>query len=177
MSKNRQMRMDACGPIFAAGLRKILGERKDMLKTRANWGKLAGLPHGVVAAAFRGGKTPPGTLEALAAAAGLDVEDMVQAAMQGSAVDGRAVDAESFGRRLRALTLRQGLTDSELASRLDISTARYGHYARGRSEPNLAMLHAICGVLDLSPNELLGYGADRHGGRKRVPRPADRPFG
>ncbi|MBN9529717.1 MAG: helix-turn-helix transcriptional regulator [Alphaproteobacteria bacterium] len=172
MKKSRQIRRDAGGAIFAFALRKVLTEKKSLLKTRANWAKLAGLPYGVVSAAFNGGKIPSGTLEALAAAAGMEAGEMIQAAMRDSAADDIALDAESFGRRLRALSLRQGLTDTELAGRLGISTTRYGHYARGRNEPGLAMLHALCGALDLSPNDLLGYGADQAASRRKGARPA-----
>jgi DNA-binding Xre family transcriptional regulator len=176
MSKDRQIRKDASGAIFAFALRKVLAERKDLLRSRANWAKLAGLPYGVVSAAFKGGKIPSGTLEALAAAAGLEADEMIQAAMRDSAADDIAVDAESFGRRLRAISLRQGVTDTELAGRLGISTTRYGHYARGRNEPGLAMLHALCGALELSPNDLLGYGADRVVSRRRGARTAAAPL-
>lgn len=176
MSKNRQIRRDASGHLFSFALRKVLAENKYLLKTRANWAKLANLPYGVVSAAFAGGKIPPGTLEALASAAGMDAEDMIQAAMRDAVTDEVAIDAESFGRRLRALSLRQGLTDSEMAARLGVSTTRYGHYARGRNEPGLAMLHALCGALELSPNELLGYGAERAASRRKAVRPAAAAF-
>lgn len=169
LQKTVAIRRDPSGGIVAAVLRRTLAQKKALLKSKANWAKLAGVPYGTLRAAFDGGRVLPSALDALAGVAGLSVEDMIQSAMEDDADAEVAVDASSFGRRLRAISRRRGLTDTELASRLGISATRYGHYTRGRNEPSLAMLQAICTVLDLSPNELLGYGG--HG------RKADRMIG
>ncbi len=161
------IRPDPSGGIVAAALRRTLARNKASLKSKAHWAKLAGVPYGTLRAAFDGGRVLPSVLDALAAVVGTTVEDMIQAAMADDADAEAAVDAASFGRRLRAISRRRGYTDSEMASRLGISPTRYGHYTRGRSEPGLAMLQAICTVLDLSPNELLGYGG-RTGKGNRV---------
>ncbi|MFT2526181.1 hypothetical protein ACMWQA_27425, partial [Escherichia coli] len=75
---------------------------------------------------FDGGRFPPSALDAVAAVVGLDVAEMIQAAMADEAEAEAAVDAASFGRRLRMLGRRRGLSDTELAGRLGISTTRYG---------------------------------------------------
>jgi DNA-binding XRE family transcriptional regulator len=152
------IRRDPSGGMVATVLRRTLAQNKALLKSKAHWAKLAGVPYGTLRAAFDGGRFPPSALDAVAAVVGLDVAEMIQAAMADEAEAEAAVDAASFGRRLRMLGRRRGLSDSELAGRLGISTTRYGHYTRGRNEPSLAMIRAICQVLDLSPNELLGYG-------------------
>ncbi len=152
------MKRDPSGGLIAAALRRTLLQNKPLLRSKANWARLAGVPYGVVRGAFEGGRCLPSTLDALAAAAGLSVAEMVQGVPDDPAAAEAAVDAASFGRRLRMIGRWRGLTDTELAGRLGISVTRYGHYTRGRNEPSLAMIQAICTMLDLSPNELLGYG-------------------
>jgi transcriptional regulator with XRE-family HTH domain len=48
-----------------------------------------------------------------------------------------------------------GLSDAEVARRAGLSERRYGYYAAGEREPNLATLVRICEVLGLTPNDLL----------------------
>lgn len=55
-----------------------------------------------------------------------------------------------FGARLRALRAERGLTQTELAARLNVSAAYLSaleHGRRGRPQPGLVM--QICGALDL----------------------------
>ena len=49
-----------------------------------------------------------------------------------------------------------GLTNAEVARRAGLSERRYGHYVRGRNEPDLATLIRIAEVLETTPNVLLG---------------------
>jgi transcriptional regulator with XRE-family HTH domain len=48
-----------------------------------------------------------------------------------------------------------GLSDAEVARRAGLSERRYGYYATGEREPNLATLLRICDVLAATPNDLL----------------------
>ena len=56
---------------------------------------------------------------------------------------------------LKIYARKLGLSDSEVARRSRLSEVRYGHYVRGRSEPDLATLLRICKVLNVTPNDLL----------------------
>ncbi len=56
---------------------------------------------------------------------------------------------------LKIYARKLGLSDSEVARRSRLSEVRYGHYARGRSEPDFATLLRICKVLNVTPNDLL----------------------
>ena len=64
-----------------------------------------------------------------------------------------------FGERLRARAKELGLTDSEVARRLDLSQARYSHYVNGVHEPDLPTLVRIAQVLDISTDRALGVEA------------------
>jgi transcriptional regulator with XRE-family HTH domain len=63
-----------------------------------------------------------------------------------------------LGQRLREHARGLGLSDAEVARRAGLSERRYGNYVTGAREPDLATLARICGVLDASPNDLLGMG-------------------
>jgi transcriptional regulator with XRE-family HTH domain len=60
-----------------------------------------------------------------------------------------------FARRLRERARQLELTDAEVARRAGLSERRYGHYVRGVRQPDFVTLMRICGVLDLTPNDLL----------------------
>lgn len=49
-----------------------------------------------------------------------------------------------------------GISNSEAARRAGLEERRYGHYIAGRREPDLATLKTIAGVLQTTPNWLLG---------------------
>lgn len=59
-----------------------------------------------------------------------------------------------------------GISNNEVARRCGLEERRYGHYASGRREPDLATLVHIASVLETSPNWLLGL--DPSGGRASV---------
>ena len=65
------------------------------------------------------------------------------------------MDVLSRNLRDRARQLR--LSNAEVARRADLEVRRYGHYARGKREPNLETLVRICAVLETTPNDLLGF--------------------
>jgi transcriptional regulator with XRE-family HTH domain len=62
---------------------------------------------------------------------------------------------DAFSQRLRERARALGLSDAEVARRAGLSERRYGYYATGEREPNLATLVRICHVLGVTPNELL----------------------
>lgn len=63
---------------------------------------------------------------------------------------------KGFGERLRSRARALGLTDSEVARRLDLSQGRYSNYVNEVVEPDLATLVRIVGVLGISADEALG---------------------
>lgn len=60
-----------------------------------------------------------------------------------------------FTENLRETRKFRGMTQSEIASRLNISTSTYGDYERGRTEPDLQTLREIAIILDVSIDYLL----------------------
>lgn len=65
-----------------------------------------------------------------------------------------------FAQRLKQQARNLGLSDAEVARRCGLNERRYGHYVSGSREPNLETLVRICEVLGVTPNDLLGFGAD-----------------
>jgi transcriptional regulator with XRE-family HTH domain len=61
---------------------------------------------------------------------------------------------EEFAKRLRERARELGLSDAEVARRAGLSERRYGYYATGEREPNLATLVRICEVLAATPNDM-----------------------
>ena len=61
-----------------------------------------------------------------------------------------------FGERLKARARELGLSDAEIARRLNLSHGRYNHYANNVNEPDLATLKRIAAVLQTRPDDLLG---------------------
>ena len=75
-----------------------------------------------------------------------------------------------FAERIRERARELGLSDAEVARRAGLSERRYGYYATGEREPNLATLVRICEVLAATPNDLLlpGGKPSRQSKRDRV---------
>ena len=63
-----------------------------------------------------------------------------------------------FAKRLRERARQLGLSDAEVARRSGLAERRYGHYVRGKREPDFATLLRICAVLDVAPDDLLLEG-------------------
>ena len=53
-----------------------------------------------------------------------------------------------------------GLTDSAVATRLDMSQQRYANYVRDTTEPDFRTLTRICEVLLTTPDHVLGVAAE-----------------
>lgn len=62
---------------------------------------------------------------------------------------------EEFAKRLRERARELGFSDAEVARRAGLSERRYGYYATGEREPNLATLVRVCEVLAVTPNDML----------------------
>jgi len=62
-----------------------------------------------------------------------------------------------FSERLRERAKELGLPDAEIARRAGLQEARYNHYVNGRRQPDLKTIVTICKVLNLTPNDLLGF--------------------
>lgn len=70
---------------------------------------------------------------------------------------------DGVGNRLQARARALGLSDAEVARRLDLSQSRYAHYVNDTREPDLATFLRICRVLATTPNEVLLGAADGSG--------------
>ncbi len=64
---------------------------------------------------------------------------------------------QGLGKRLRDRAAALGLTDSEVARRLQLSQARYHNYVADTAEPDYATLVRICRVLSTTPDFVLGF--------------------
>lgn len=60
-----------------------------------------------------------------------------------------------FCEKLRELRKEKEMTQEEMAKALNVSTAGYGNYERGRTEPDIATLKRISAILNVSLDELL----------------------
>lgn len=63
-----------------------------------------------------------------------------------------------FAKRLKNMRMQSGFQRARyFAKSLGIEENRYTRYERAEVEPNLTLIHKICEVLHVSPNELLGF--------------------
>ena len=60
-----------------------------------------------------------------------------------------------FAERLRAARLRKGLTQQQMADRLNIHRTAYTKYETTDVEPSLTTFREIVRILDMDPMELL----------------------
>lgn len=65
-----------------------------------------------------------------------------------------------FGKRLRILREKRGLTQAEVANLFNISTSTIGMYEQGRRDPDTAVLKKIADYFDVSADYLLGRTDD-----------------
>lgn len=61
-----------------------------------------------------------------------------------------------FGQQLKSLRESFGLTQAQLAFKLDISASAIGMYEQGRREPDSAILAKICTEFNTTTDHLLG---------------------
>lgn len=62
-----------------------------------------------------------------------------------------------FAAKLRERAAELRLSNAEVARRAGLTERRYAHYVSGDREPDLTTLVRIAGVLQTTPNSLLGY--------------------
>ncbi len=68
--------------------------------------------------------------------------------------DPRAASA-AFGRRLRALRTRQGVSQDDLARETDVHPTAIGRLERGSREPRLTTVLRLARGLEVRPGELV----------------------
>lgn len=66
---------------------------------------------------------------------------------------------DGIGDRLRARARQLDLNDSQVARRAGLDERRYHHYVKDRNEPDLATILRLCAILEITPNQLLGWEA------------------
>jgi XRE family transcriptional regulator, regulator of sulfur utilization len=89
--------------------------------------------------------------------------------MTGEAFDAKDL-ASAFGRRLRELREREGLTQDQLAKHSGLQASVVGRLDRGEHEPRLSSVLAVARGLGVSPGELLDTLADLPRGHRQRPR-------
>jgi transcriptional regulator with XRE-family HTH domain len=79
-----------------------------------------------------------------------------------------------FAKRLKIMRVERGFERARyFAKALGIEENRYTRYERAEVEPSLTLIHKMCDVLKVTPNELLGFAADRVGYGPGFAEPAD----
>ena len=63
----------------------------------------------------------------------------------------------SLGTNIKSLRLFRGLSQRKLAEKLDKSVNTVANWEKDLSSPDLKTAKDICDVLNVTPNELLGY--------------------
>ncbi len=64
----------------------------------------------------------------------------------------------AFGRRLRLVRERVGLSVNDAATAAEMAYSAYARLERGEREPSLSTLIRLSAALGCTPNDLLGYG-------------------
>jgi transcriptional regulator with XRE-family HTH domain len=70
--------------------------------------------------------------------------------------------ARTIGIRLKNAREEAGMTHQEVADRIGLTAAGYGHYERGKRLPPVDQLIKLTGVLDRSINYFLDLPADHN---------------
>jgi transcriptional regulator with XRE-family HTH domain len=66
---------------------------------------------------------------------------------------------QKLGQALQSRARELGLSDAEVARRVDIGQSRYANYVSGVREPDFATFVKICRALAITPNDALGFTA------------------
>ena len=67
----------------------------------------------------------------------------------------------AFAKRLREQRVQGGYARARsFAQALGIDENRYTRYERAEAEPDLTLIHKICGTLRVTPDELFGFAED-----------------
>ncbi len=62
----------------------------------------------------------------------------------------------TFPKRLKALRIEKGYTLKTISNDLSVPLTTYANYEQGKREPSLQMLIAICNLLDVTSDYLIG---------------------
>lgn len=65
------------------------------------------------------------------------------------------IDYQALGKRIANLRKKRRLTQEQMAEKTELSTNYISHIENSRSIPSLETLVKLCGVLDVTPDELL----------------------
>lgn len=60
-----------------------------------------------------------------------------------------------FCKNLKYARKNKGLTQREVAQKLNVVESCYANWEQGRTEPNIEMLRKLCVIFDLTADELL----------------------
>lgn len=61
----------------------------------------------------------------------------------------------AFSEKLKALRLKNGLTQDELGEKLYLSRTSISHYEQGKFEPNIETIIAVADLFNITTDELL----------------------
>ena len=65
------------------------------------------------------------------------------------------IDSKVIGQRLQKIRKSKGMTQAEMAARLNLQTSSYGNFERGSEVPSLKKIIQCCVILGVSPDALL----------------------
>jgi transcriptional regulator with XRE-family HTH domain len=81
--------------------------------------------------------------------------------------------AEVIGRAARAARDKMGLTQAQVAERIQLTPLVYSRMERGKMLPSVPSLVRLCAALHLSPEEALGFSSNKASGKKKGVREPD----
>ncbi len=67
---------------------------------------------------------------------------------------------EEFCKNLKKVRILRGLTQMQLAEKLNVSPSAVGMYEQGRRDPDIKIIPKICKTLNISADELLNIQID-----------------
>lgn len=70
-----------------------------------------------------------------------------------------SAEKDSFGRRLKWLRSKRGLSQEVVAKELNISRARYSHYENDHVEPDMDLISKLATFFKVSSDYLLGLSS------------------
>lgn len=68
---------------------------------------------------------------------------------------------EKLAENLKRIRQERGMTQAQVAKRIPVDRTTYTKYENGIAEPHLGNLVKLCDVLQVSPNELLGWESEK----------------
>lgn len=63
---------------------------------------------------------------------------------------------QNYGKRLKQARLNKGYTQVEIASKIGVPQQTWQRYETGKNDLKMSTIYAICKVLDISADWLLG---------------------